>query len=79
MRERRGKQAEGWEWAVKVMGKKQDAEKRGRGTVGARRRQAGMGVQRAMQGRCKGDARVPQRQCGEVPMGLTPAATRIRR
>ena len=38
-----------------------------------------MGAQRAMQGRCRGDARAPHRQCAEDPVGLTLAATRMRR
>ena len=39
-----------------------------------------MGVQRAMQGQCRAEARAPHRRCAEDPVGLlTLAATPIRR
>ena len=43
------------------------------GGMGAREAKEG-----AMQGRCKRDAPAPHRPCGEDPVGLTLAATRIR-
>ena len=58
MGKRRGKEAEGWEWAGKDMdGRKEEAKKRGRETVGGERKKASKdgsaeGDARGMQGRC---------------------------